>query len=261
MNGWYRMHRGWMDHPVFRGDEFSRRDAFQWLIQEACFKPTDVRVASTIITLQRGQLAHSLRYLAKAWGWSEPRVRRFLKATQEAKIIDASADAGQTVITICNYEKYQVSPRAADADRDAVATQARCVGDAKKKEGKEREEEGGRVRARDGGDYAFAGRTIRLNAADFERWRTTFSAIPDLAAELLAIDGWFQAQPDADRRNWFHRVPQMLNRKHQDALAEVRKATVDPAAERRAQTYAAADDFIARKLAWEKRQAEGEQIH
>lgn len=37
-------------------------------------------------------------------------------------------------------------------------------------------------------DFAFEGRVIRLKQADFDRWKASFSAIPDLAAELRAID-------------------------------------------------------------------------
>jgi hypothetical protein len=221
MSGWYRMHRGWMDHPVFGGEEFSRRDAFQWLIQEAAFKPTRVHVPGGSLELQRGQLGYSLRYLARAWKWSEPRVRRFLKATQEAKIIDASTDAGQTVITICNYDKYQLTQEVTDAASDADVTQLRSVSDAKKKEGKEKkEEEGARGRASDGKAYGFEGTVVRLTAAHLDRWRQTYHGIPDMIAELTSIDAWFAGQDEAAKKDWFQRTNRMLNRAHQRAVAE-----------------------------------------
>ncbi len=227
MSGWYRMHRGWMDHPVFGGEEFSRRDAFQWLIQQASFRPASVHAPGGRIDLERGQLAHSLRYMAAAWKWSEPRVRRFLKATQEARIIDAAVDAGQTVITICNYDKYQFQADATDAASDAAATQGRCVGDAKKKEGKEKEEEGSRLRARDREIYAFEGRVIRLAQADFDSWRAAYHGIPDLVAELTSIDAWFGGRDEAAQKSWFHQTPKMLNRAHQAALAASKPKPVD----------------------------------
>jgi hypothetical protein len=137
VSGFYLMHRGWQDNPVFRNEDFSRRDAFVWLVEEAAFRPTKIHAGTGEIELQRGQLSHSLRFMAKAWKWDEAKVRRFLSSLVKAEIIDAATDAGQTVITIRNYELYQTPERQADAADDAAATQQRRGGDAKKKEGKE----------------------------------------------------------------------------------------------------------------------------
>ncbi|MDY7525505.1 hypothetical protein [Sphingomonas sp. 10B4] len=132
--GFYLMHRGWQDNPVFRNEEYSRRDAFVWLIEEAAYKPTRVHAGSGAISLNRGQLSHSLRFMAKAWQWDEARVRRFIASLVREGIIDAVADAGQTVITICNYETYQSLSQAPDAADDASTTQQRRSDDAKKNE-------------------------------------------------------------------------------------------------------------------------------
>lgn len=78
-------------------------------------------------------------------------------------------------------------------------------------------------------NYAFAGRTVRLNQADLDQWAVTFSGIPDLVAELTAIDAWWQGQDDPRPKNWFLRTSQMLNRKHQAAIADRAKA-MDPTA-------------------------------
>lgn len=82
-------------------------------------------------------MTYSTRYLAKAWGWSEPKVRRYLDALRNAKKIDAATDAGQTVITICDYDKIQSPRKAADAATDAQATQERRTTDANNNEAKE----------------------------------------------------------------------------------------------------------------------------
>lgn len=128
------MHRGWQDNPVFRNEEHSRRDAFVWLIEQAAYKPTRVHAGSGAISLNRGQLSHSLRFMAKAWQWDEAKVRRFIASLVREGIIDAVADAGQTVITICNYETYQSLGPSPDAAGDADATQQRRSDDAKKNE-------------------------------------------------------------------------------------------------------------------------------
>jgi len=140
-SGFYLMHRGWQDNPVFRGEEFSRRDAFVWLIEEAAWKERRVAVPKGTTTLHRGQLSASLRFMAKAWKWTEPKVRRFIQSLVSNEIIDASTDAGQTLITIRNYDIYQDPANRPDAPTDARATQHRRSTDANEKEGKEGKEE------------------------------------------------------------------------------------------------------------------------
>ena len=56
--------------PFFGGEPFTRREAWQWLIAEAAWKPRRVRVSTgrgdTFIELDRGQLSHSRSYMQKA---------------------------------------------------------------------------------------------------------------------------------------------------------------------------------------------------
>jgi hypothetical protein len=127
MSGFYAMHRGWQDADIFGNADYSERDAWVWLIEQASWKPTTVRIKGDKVELQRGQMTFSVRFLAEKWGWSKSRVDRFLKRlTAEAMISTCSkigttaghqAGHGQSIITICNYEKYQ-SPENAERDND-----------------------------------------------------------------------------------------------------------------------------------------------
>lgn len=67
-------------------------------------------------------------------------------------------------------------------------------------------------------DYAFTGRTIRLRQSDFDTWLETFHAIPDLRAELVALDSWFEGPGSAKRSSWFHTAAGALSRKHQESI-------------------------------------------
>lgn len=129
------MHRGWQDKPIFSRETFSRRDAWVWLIEHAAFRPTEVGLGKNTIAVGRGQLCYSLRYLARAWGWDDAKVRRFISRAIADEMITCVADAGQSLITIRNYEAYQNFTRVGDASTDADATQARRSSDANKKEG------------------------------------------------------------------------------------------------------------------------------
>jgi hypothetical protein len=83
-------------------------------------------------------------------------------------------------------------------------------------ETEKKEEEGG---DKSPASYAFFGRTIRLRAFDLDKWRKAFHAVPDFDAELISLDAWFETQPEAKRKSWFHVTAGALNRKHQELMA------------------------------------------
>tara|TARA_R110000868_G_scaffold404413_1_gene682571 strand:- start:957 stop:1805 length:849 start_codon:yes stop_codon:yes gene_type:complete len=107
MTGVFTVHRGIFDHPLFDGEPYSRRDAWLWLVGNAVWKPAKVRLAGKIIPLERGQLAYSERFMAKAWGWSKSKVHRFLGQLKIEAMIDLKSDHETNQITICNYDNYQ----------------------------------------------------------------------------------------------------------------------------------------------------------
>ena len=79
--------------PLLQDDAYFR--AWLWLISEAAWKSRRVTVINgrtlEIVELERGQLSHSRRYMAKTWGWSEKRVRTFLKRLEKVGMIDLQA--------------------------------------------------------------------------------------------------------------------------------------------------------------------------
>ena len=115
------MQRGWMDHKLFRREPYNRRNAWEWLIEHAAFAEHG--------DLQRGQLRYSISYLANAWGWDRDQVRRFLKNCRAASAIcyepATAADIRGSLITICNYEKYQSDESAGATPGATSAPQGR----------------------------------------------------------------------------------------------------------------------------------------
>lgn len=119
MSGYVAMSRNWHGHDLFEGDEFSRRDAWSWMIAQAAWKPTTTRIKGSKVELQRGDLCFSQRFLAEKWGWSKSRVDRFISLLRDEGMIetrskigptaDHAAGQGQSIITICNYDKYQIN--------------------------------------------------------------------------------------------------------------------------------------------------------
>ncbi len=105
-DGFFLVHRGWRSCPIFRGP-FSKGEAWLWLIETACFKPTEYDIKGKTVTLQRGQLCASREQLSGAWKWTPSAVERFLTRLQTEQMIGRETGQGKSVITIENYAKYQ----------------------------------------------------------------------------------------------------------------------------------------------------------
>lgn len=105
--GFLKFHRSMIDHPVVGIGNPKRFAAWCWMLAEAAFQERDVEVRGRVITLRRGQICHSVRFMAQAWGWDKAAVSRFIDRLKTETMIEADTETGQLVITICNYEKFQ----------------------------------------------------------------------------------------------------------------------------------------------------------
>lgn len=156
MSGYIKLHRGWRDSEIFKG-EFSRADAWVWLIENACWQPSRTRVKGSSVALERGELSFAQRFLAEKWGWSKSRVDRFIAELREEGMIETrskigataghNAGQGQSIIKLCNYDKYQSNDAAQwgndEPESGAMSGQQR----GKEEEGKEGKKEKNNIRA------------------------------------------------------------------------------------------------------------------
>lgn len=107
-SGFVCLYRDLFGNPQFRGkdDEY----AAIWLIASAVWKPVRVRVDGKDIDLERGQCCYTISYLAEAWecvkSTAHARLRQFIKNG----FIRTELRTGLTVITVCEYDKYQIDP-------------------------------------------------------------------------------------------------------------------------------------------------------
>jgi hypothetical protein len=137
--GFIAWERGILDHPVVGAKKpYSKYEAWSWLVFAAVWKPMRVGVinrhgAHTVVNLERGQLTFSQRFLAEAWGWSDFRVRTFLKLLETHAQIIAQKRGGQTLITICNYQRYQ-NPEARKAAEKIAQNIAQSTRNQRKEE-------------------------------------------------------------------------------------------------------------------------------
>jgi hypothetical protein len=148
--GYFLVARGLFDHPRFKPQgPFSSLEAWMWLIESAAHTPRDVSATNgrhrVTIHLEPGQCTFSVRFLAEAWQWSDKRVQRFLSALTLDQSVTTQTTTGQTVITLCNWARYQ--RRLADATTQSE-TQTTTQPTTKKKELKELNDGGTRAIAK-----------------------------------------------------------------------------------------------------------------
>lgn len=118
MSGFVRIYRRLFDNPVFRTEIEAL--IFARLIIQAAWKDTEIKWKGRRFQVKRSELIISYREMAERFGGAEVTHRRLIERLTSDAMIVAVTDAGVTRISICNYDKYQVSSNDRDADDGAV---------------------------------------------------------------------------------------------------------------------------------------------
>ena len=142
--GWIKKHRAAADHPLLQ--EFDAAGLWDYLLLQAAFEPHQVRLNGHMMTLQRGQVAVSVRALGERGGISYKRTRTIVDNFRAQGMIKIGAARGKafSLITICNYELYQSDEEVEGAASGAAeAQEGRSKGAARAKE--IRREEGKKI--------------------------------------------------------------------------------------------------------------------
>jgi hypothetical protein len=129
--GYFGIHRRLFDHPLWTEKrEFSKAEAWIDMIQTARYTESKTQdfIDGRLIEWDYGQFPASIRFLKKRWGWkSNGKVLRFLELLEKQNMIEIETEQGQSVITLCNYEKYDIKKldngTATEQQRNADGTQ------------------------------------------------------------------------------------------------------------------------------------------
>lgn len=100
--------------------EYSRFEAWLYLLKEARFKKTRVVDGKYIVDVERGQVYVSLSFLADAFGWTIKRVRTLLALFEKDEMISIEHHSGtrQSIITISNYDRYNIGKRMSERETE-----------------------------------------------------------------------------------------------------------------------------------------------
>ncbi|WP_242186550.1 hypothetical protein [Sphingomonas sp. CARO-RG-8B-R24-01] len=97
----------------FKPEPFTEREAFLWSVEQAAYAAHEMWFKGQRIPVERGQFATSIRAMAEAFDWTPKRVRGLMERLGKAGIwAQQAAHKGAqspTLITVCNYDKYQAA--------------------------------------------------------------------------------------------------------------------------------------------------------
>ena len=131
MSGWIKIERDIMQHWIYQDEwKFHRWMDLLLLVN---YQEAKVEISGKLFVCNKGETLRSLLTLSNRWKCSRSKVRRFLALLQKDKMIVTKDERVTTRISICNYERYQVSRNADETDVKHERTQTRSI----KKEKKE----------------------------------------------------------------------------------------------------------------------------
>ncbi len=138
--GYVRIFRSLLANPIFCNANEAM--FFAYLIIKANWRDGERRYEDRIYKLRRGELVIGARKLAEEFDWSHKKVRGLLERLKEGHtLVQNWAQHGAhraPVITICNYEKYQLP---LDDGAQGGARGGHSVGTPKKEVKEKKEEE------------------------------------------------------------------------------------------------------------------------
>ena len=106
MAGWIKISREIANHWLWQDAE-----RLKWwldLLFLAAWDDKQVLHDSHLFVLRKGQIIASISFLSERWGKSHPTIIKFLRILEGEDMIKRSTIYRQTsILTICNYEKYQ----------------------------------------------------------------------------------------------------------------------------------------------------------
>lgn len=107
MSGWIKLHRSILKHWIFSDPAYLK--AWVTILMEVNHEDKKVLIDSELYECKRGQAVKSLGSWVKRFGrgWSMQKIRTFFFLLRNDGMINTRATNKTTILTVCNYSKYQ----------------------------------------------------------------------------------------------------------------------------------------------------------
>lgn len=128
MSGWISIHRKIQENWIWQEKPFDKRSAWIDILLMVNHEDRKILLGNELVEVKRGSRITSIRQLCDRWGWSNTKVNNFLKLLEEDKMLVVKSDSKKTVLTVVNYNDYQIIN---DIKNDRRTTEERQTGDTK----------------------------------------------------------------------------------------------------------------------------------
>ncbi len=119
MEGWISVYREIQNHWLWNSKEpFDKRSAWIDLLLMVNHKDSEINFDNGKMLVERGQRIISLKKLAIRWKWSRHKVSDFLNRLEQEHMLIQVRDNKKTLISIVNYDKYQIREQFSDMSED-----------------------------------------------------------------------------------------------------------------------------------------------
>lgn len=116
--GWIKLHRKILDCWIWQIKPFDKSRAWIDLLLLAMHHDKNVVIDDKPFVVKRGSYFISRGKLADRWGWSVKKVDAYLKTLENEKMVTTTRTRKGTVVTIVNYEEYQIEGTTVDTTED-----------------------------------------------------------------------------------------------------------------------------------------------
>lgn len=104
---WVKISRKLLDHWIWSDQPFSKGQAWVDMILTANYKDKKIMFDGKVIEVKRGTFVTSIAKLSERWDWDKRKVKRYLTALKNEKMLSFDSTTRCTTITIENYGVYQ----------------------------------------------------------------------------------------------------------------------------------------------------------
>lgn len=116
--GWIKLHRKVLDCWIWQIKPYDKARAWVDLLLLVMHRDKKMVVEDKPITIERGSYLISRGKLADRWGWSIKKVDAYLNTLENEKMVTTIRTRKGTLITIVNYDEYQIEGTTQDTTED-----------------------------------------------------------------------------------------------------------------------------------------------
>ena len=106
--GWIKIHRKVLSHPMYYAEPFTRMQAWFDLLLLTSRLPNVLYIRGNRVEIKPGTVAKSKEYLCGRWRWSRGKVNRYLDMLENEGMIVQQKSRVITCISIPKFEYYQL---------------------------------------------------------------------------------------------------------------------------------------------------------